>query len=162
MKHGTVSVDGSIPLGASSSVDTVMIKLMFRKCAVFESKHSWPHCFMHIMMSSNGNIFRVTGPLCGGRWIPHKGQWRGALLFWTNGWVNNRSNGDLGRHRAYYDVTVMTIACPGLCPGHQLIRWPVDDQMIGHDTLVKSSNWNVYVLISMIVGGYVSDMVISW
>ena len=38
------------------------------------------------MTSSNGNIFRVTGPLCGEftghRWIPlTKGQWRGALMF---------------------------------------------------------------------------------
>ena len=42
---------------------------------------------------------------------PHKGQWRGALMFsfiyaWTNGCVNNRSAGDLRRHRAQYDVTV--------------------------------------------------------
>ena len=52
-----------------------------------------------MMTSSNGNIFRVTGHLCGEftghRWIPrgHKGQWRGALVFslisaWINGWVN--------------------------------------------------------------------------
>ena len=44
---------------------------------------------------------------------PHKGQWRGALLFslifaWTNGWVNNRDAGDLKRHLAHNDVTVMT------------------------------------------------------
>ena len=44
--------------------------------------------------------------------FPHKGQWRGALKFslicaWTNGWVNNRHAGDLRRHRANYDVTVM-------------------------------------------------------
>ena len=43
---------------------------------------------------------------------PHKGQWRGALVFslicaWTNGWVNNRDAADLGRHRSHYDVTVM-------------------------------------------------------
>ena len=42
----------------------------------------------------------------------HKGQWRGALLFslicaWINGWVNNRDAGDLRRHRAHYNVTVM-------------------------------------------------------
>ena len=42
----------------------------------------------------------------------HKGQWRGALMFslicgWTNGWVNNGDAGDLRRHRAHYDVTVM-------------------------------------------------------
>ena len=40
---------------------------------------------------------------------PHKGQWRGALMFslicaWTNGW----GSGDLRRHCAHYDVTVMT------------------------------------------------------
>ena len=43
---------------------------------------------------------------------PHKGQWRGALMFslicaWANGWVNHRDAGDLRRHRAHYDVTVM-------------------------------------------------------
>ena len=43
---------------------------------------------------------------------PHKGQWRGALMFslicvWINGWVNNREAGDLRRHRAHYDVSVM-------------------------------------------------------
>ena len=42
---------------------------------------------------------------------PHKGNWRGALMFslicaWINGWVNNREAGDLRRHRASYDVTV--------------------------------------------------------
>ena len=45
---------------------------------------------------------------------PHKGQWRGALMFsliYTriNGWVNNDEAGDLRRHRAHYDVTVMRI-----------------------------------------------------
>ena len=43
---------------------------------------------------------------------PHKGQWRGALVFslicvWINGWVNNREAGDLRRYRAHYDVIVM-------------------------------------------------------
>ena len=43
---------------------------------------------------------------------PHKGQWRGAFMFslicaWINGWVNNREAGDLRRHRAHYDVSVM-------------------------------------------------------
>ena len=44
--------------------------------------------------------------------FPHKGQWRGTLVFslicaWTNDWVNNRKAGDLRRHHAHYDVTVM-------------------------------------------------------
>ena len=43
---------------------------------------------------------------------PLKGQWRRALMFsliyaWINGWVSNDEAGDLRRHRAYYDVTVM-------------------------------------------------------
>ena len=39
---------------------------------------------------------------------PHKGQWRGALIFsLINGWANNREAGDLRRYRAHYDVTVM-------------------------------------------------------
>ena len=43
---------------------------------------------------------------------PHKGQWRGALIFssicaWINGWENNRKAGDLRHMRAHYDVIVM-------------------------------------------------------
>ena len=43
---------------------------------------------------------------------PHKGQWRTALMFslictGTNDWANNGDTGDLRRHRAHYDVTVM-------------------------------------------------------
>ena len=54
---------------------------------------------------------------------PHKGQWRGALMFslictWINGWVNNREAGDLLLYRAHYIVTVMSkwykIASPDL------------------------------------------------
>ena len=42
---------------------------------------------------------------------PHKGQWRGALMFplicvWKNGWANSRDTGDLRRHRAHYNVSV--------------------------------------------------------
>ena len=43
---------------------------------------------------------------------PHKGQWRGALMFslicvWINDWVNNSEAGDLRRYSAHYDVIVM-------------------------------------------------------
>ena len=43
--------------------------------------------------------------------FPHKGQWRGALIFsliWINAWVNNGEAGNLRSHRAHYDVIVMT------------------------------------------------------
>ena len=88
------------------------------KCRCFDilgkrSSKGWSQC---MMTSQNGNIFRVTGPLCveftGHRWIPlTKGQSLGAFIFclicvWINGCVNNRETGDLRRHRAHY-VTEM-------------------------------------------------------
>ena len=118
-----------------------------------KQKHSWRdekrrlnlHAYyVSMMTSSNGNIFRVTGHLCGNSpgtlilypwWhhqmetfsallaicagihrspvnFPHKGQWRGALMFSLictrlNGWENNGEAGDFRRHRAHYDVTAM-------------------------------------------------------
>ena len=49
---------------------------------------------------------------------PHKGQWRGALMFsliwrWTNDWANSRDAGDLKCHRARYDVIVIWKWCHG-------------------------------------------------
>ena len=42
---------------------------------------------------------------------PHKGQWRGALMFLIrariNGWINNGEAGDLRRRHVHYDVIVM-------------------------------------------------------
>ena len=104
----------------------------------------WRHCndtatpsvlkgvkIQHLMMtSSNGNIFRVTGPLCGEFTgpvnFPHKGQWRGALVFSLigariNDWVNNREAGDLRRHRGHYDVRVMLLnTCTRKFPPHAI------------------------------------------
>ena len=63
--------------------------------------------------------FRRCWPLLRGihRWpvnSSHKSQWREALMFslicaWINSSVNNRETGDLRRHRAHYDVTVMIV-----------------------------------------------------
>ena len=72
------------------------------------SKRWWRHqmeTFFALLALCVGNS-PVTGE------FPHKGQWRGALIFsliwaWINGWVNNRDVGDLRRHRAHYDVTLM-------------------------------------------------------
>ena len=70
---------------------------------------------------------------------PHKGQWRAALTFslicaCTNGWVNNRDAGRLRRHRAHYDVTVMTL-------GH---GWVI----ISH---TKLSSWTPYQPLLMLM-----------
>ena len=50
---------------------------------------------------------------------PHKGQWRGDLMFsliiaWINAWVNNGEAGGLSRNRAHYDVTVMMKPLQGI------------------------------------------------
>ena len=72
---------------------------------------------------------------------PHKGQRRGALMFslicaWTNGWANNRDACDLMRHRAHYDVIIMTRQCDstidhvvGREDGKDMGRWspPIDN-----------------------------------
>ena len=57
---------------------------------------------------------------------PHKGQWRGALMFSLicarlNGWVNNGEAGDLRRHPAHYNVTVMH-GC-GRDKKHHIVIW---------------------------------------
>ena len=71
---------------------------------------------LYKMTSSNGNIFRVTGPLWGeftgpGEFPTQRPVTRSfdvsLICVWINGWVNNREAGDLRRHRGYYDVNVM-------------------------------------------------------
>ena len=64
---------------------------------------------------------------------PHKGQWRGALMFslicvWINGWVNNREAGDFRRHCTHYDIIVM---------GVDVLS---DIQLFDHADKVSSSN----------------------
>ena len=70
------------------------------------SSHDW-HLWTSMMTSSNGNILRPPVK------SPHKGQWRGALMFslicvQINAWENNREAGDLRRYHAHYDVIVMS------------------------------------------------------
>ena len=71
-------------------------------------------CVNLMMTSSNGNIFLVTGHLCGEftghRWILHTKASDVDVFFDLrpyNGWVNIHGAGDLRRPRAHYDVTVM-------------------------------------------------------
>ena len=79
------------------------------------SCNSWSPWWRHQM-----ETFSALLALCAGNSpvpvnSPHKGQWRGALMFsficvWINDWVNNRVAGDLKRHRGHYDVNVMHYA----------------------------------------------------
>ena len=64
---------------------------------------------------------------------PHKGQWRGALMFslictWIKGWVNNGKAGDLRRYRAHHGVTIIyvlivnTVTCTSINMGIAFLR----------------------------------------
>ena len=69
------------------------------------------------MKSSNGNFFRIIGPLCaeftGDQWVPlTKASDAELWCFlwsapWINSWVNSLEAGDLRCHHAHYDVIVM-------------------------------------------------------
>ena len=65
---------------------------------------------------------------------PHKGQWRGALMFslicaLLSDWGNNHEAGDLRRHRGHYDVNVME-----LMVNCSLIPKPVITQLLLTET----------------------------
>ena len=77
-----------------------------------------------MMAPSNGNVFRVTGTLCGEiqRSLvnsPHKGQWRGALMFSLNkrlskqswGWWFETPSRSLRRHCNVLRNNGMVIWC---------------------------------------------------
>ena len=75
---------------------------------------------------------------------PHKGQWRGALMFslicaWIIGRVNNRVPGDLRCHRANYDVTVVSY---GICLAEQCPEARIkvgNSWSISHDEFTSGS-----------------------
>ena len=81
--------------------------------------HKVKYWFLHMMASSNGNIFPHNWPFVQGIYQSlvnslHKGQWGGALMFslicaWRNSLANNGDAGDLRCHHAHYDVIVMLI-----------------------------------------------------
>ena len=62
--------------------------------------------------------------------FPHKGQWRGALMFSLicariNSWVNNRVAGDLKRHGGHCDVIIMIMVYWQVSP---VCDWPAFTQ----------------------------------
>ena len=125
-------------IDSKATLVQIPLRLIWINDGRFDSHARASQHLDHMMTSSNGNIFRVTGHLCGEftgeREIhrspvnsPHKGQWRAALMFslicvWINGWVNNRGEaGDLRRYRAHFDVTVMRCRRRDFCYD---LTWP--------------------------------------
>ena len=110
-----------MPLSQRTSYDCVIYNLWWILCLISRRITSLMLSAVCIMMtSSNGNIFHVTGHLCGEftghRWIPCT-MASGAELWcflwsapWVNGWVNIREAGDLRRQCAHYDFIVMIMS----------------------------------------------------
>ena len=83
------------------------------KCGVISG---WSNNIKFVLMMTS-SISRVIGPLCGEftgrRWIPltkaSNTELRCFLWFAPEKdvWVNNRDAGDVRRHHAHYDITVM-------------------------------------------------------
>ena len=84
----------------------LLVVIVMKDCYQFFSKH----CTLYLPLPRYWPY--VRGIHRSAVNSPHKGQWRGALMFslicvWINGWVNNREAGILRRHRGHYDVIVM-------------------------------------------------------
>ena len=107
---------------------------------------------------------------------PHKGQWRGALMFTLscariNGWVNNREAGDLRRYRTHYDVIVMfrvTGLCVGNSPGpvNSPHKGPVTREMFPFDdvimTIITSPKWREMSLTPGLLSNFLLASARSW
>ena len=95
---------------------------------------------------------------------PHKGQWRGALMFslicaWMNGWVNNREAGDLRRQHGHYDVIVMRITHYSFLrfyfagEFHEISEWTTKTERYFWNIVLQSQQgWTI-----MHISGSVSD-----
>ena len=81
---------------------------------------------------------------------PHKGQWRGALMFILicariNDWVNNREAGDLRRLLDHYDVSVMSKLCvTGLYEVNPLVNggFPLQRASNAENVFMMTSSWS--------------------
>ena len=86
------------------------LSVIWDAMALIWCRYSVKYCHtLRMMTSSNGNIFRVTGPLCieftGYRWISHT-KASGAKL-WCFLWFTPEQMVEQTIDRAYYDVAVM-------------------------------------------------------
>ena len=128
---------------------------------LWEQKITW---LRHQMETFSALLAICTGNSPVHPEFPHKGQWRGALMFplicaWINGWVNNRKAGDLRRYSTHCDVTVMqsfrqrkqafvdypcmSMACP---------FWPARGQARKKIAIPSQGNvlWNMCLLYSFL------------
>ena len=112
-KLGTCSNEYTLIKGYSCKISSSDLTILLMSFYTTNFLTWFTHKVGVIMMtSSNGNIFRVTGPLCGEfpTQRPVTRSFDFSLIYaWIHGWVNNREAGDVRRHRAHYDVIVMDV-----------------------------------------------------
>ena len=98
-----------------------------------------------MMTSLDGDIFRVTGLLCGeftglGEFPTQRPVTRSFDIFfdfaWINGWVNNREAGDLRRHRVHYDVTERTITILQFAQNAPRVGIPWQEEIIEYISII--------------------------
>ena len=103
---------------------------------------------------------------------PHKVLWRGTLMFslicaWANGWVNYHYVGDLIRHCAHDDVTVMKASITPVRRHSMVYKWRYGHRIIYSKEAEKSAtHWflyscRVYLLSSITLYGMHSQ-VFTW
>ena len=106
----------------------------------------------HMMTSSNGNIFRVTGTLCGEftsqRWIPRTKSSDAELWFflicgWINDRIKNRKAGDLRHHLAHYGVIVMN----WVKMTENVYRRAVHVQILTGMLDIKANNFSLFLIM---------------
>ena len=92
---------------ASEVVKLTLATKVMTNWSTWQSSYSWWRQSLRVTGHLSGEYRSLVNS-------PHKGQWRGALMFslicaWIKGWLNNHAAYDLRRHRAIYDVVVMAV-----------------------------------------------------
>ena len=82
---------------------------------------------------------------------PHKGQWRGALMFSLicariNEWVSKREAGDLRRYRRHYDVNLMFVWV-NCAPSTVTAHYVYDEQVAVSITWLSIAAGNDYCIL---------------
>ena len=106
-----------------------------------------------VMTSSNGNIFRVIGRLCGAVMF--------SLIYdWINRWVNNREAGDLRREchesskRSSCDLH--RFALNGKCPIRGIVN--IDNRHFKYFSLHKSNVGDKWMGLSLLIIHFVDSI----
>ena len=108
-------------------------------------RHQWKHIprywpFVRVIHRSTANS-------------PHKGQWRGVLMFslicaWINGSINTREAGDLRRHGAHNGVIVMFVSL--ICVWGTGLRISVVVALILDKALASGGEYWIVILMIII------------